>query len=129
VSDLDPKAVLVGALVALAIAVPPAVAAQVWSDRGTLEGSNLVLLLFALVLVAFGAGGWFAARRAAAAPLLNGAVAAVAAFVIVQGYGVVRRLADGDELRWLGMVVAGLLAASCGTVGAVLASMRDHRSS
>ncbi|HMQ25288.1 MAG TPA: TIGR04086 family membrane protein [Acidimicrobiales bacterium] len=126
-SDLDPKAVLIGGLVALAIAVPPAVAAQVWSDRGTLEGSNLVLLLFALVLLAFGVGGWFAARRARVAPLLNGAVAAVTAFLLVQAYGVARRLADGDELRWLGMVVAGLLAASCGTVGAVLASMRDHR--
>lgn len=128
-SRLDVKAVLPGALVALVVAVPPAVSAQVWSDRGTLEDSNWVLLLFALVLLAFVAGGWVAARRAAAAPLLNGAVAAVAAFVLVQAYGVARRLADGDELRWLGMVVAGLLAASCGTVGAVLASMRDHQAS
>ena len=128
-SRLDARAVLLGAVVALVVAVPPAVAAQVWSDRGTLEDTNWVLLLFALVLLAFIAGGWVSARQARIAPLLNGAVAAVVAFLVVQGYGVARRLADGDELRWLGMVVAGLLAASCGTVGAVLASMRDHRAS
>lgn len=120
---------LLGGVVALAIAVPPAVLAQVQSDRDALEGSNWVLVLFAVVLLAFVVGGYVAADRADGDPLAHGAVAAVAAFVVVQGYGVLRRLADGDEIRWLGMLFALLLAGSCGTVGAILASVRGRRSS
>ncbi|MCB1005240.1 MAG: TIGR04086 family membrane protein [Acidimicrobiales bacterium] len=128
-SRLDGRAVLLGGVVALAIAVPPAVLAQVQSDRDALEGSNWVLVLFAVVLLAFVVGGYVAADRADGDPLAHGAVAAVAAFVVVQGYGVLRRLADGDEIRWLGMLFALLLAGSCGTVGAILASVRGRRSS
>ena len=126
-SRLDPRAVLVGAAVSLAIAVPPAVLAQIQSDRDALEGSNWVLILFAVVLAAFVVGGYVAAKRAAAEPLTNGAVAALLAYVLVQGYGIVRRLADGDEIRWLGILFAALLAASCGTVGAILATARRRR--
>lgn len=123
----QPRAVLIGAVVTLVIAVPPAVIAQVQADRDALEGSNWVLALFALVLVAFMAGGWAAARRGPAAPLANGATAALVAYALVQGYGIARRLADGDDIRWLGMAFAALLAVSCGTVGAILASLRDRR--
>ena len=126
-SRLDPRAVLVGAAVSLAIAVPPAVLAQIQSDRDALEGSNWVLILFAVVLAAFVVGGYVAAKRAAAEPLTNGAVAALLAYVLVQGYGIVRRLADGDEIRWLGILFAALLAASCGTVGAIVATARRRR--
>lgn len=126
-SRLDPRAVLVGAAVSLAIAVPPAVLAQIQSDRDALEGSNWVLILFAVVLAAFVVGGYVAAKRAAAEPLTNGAVAALLGYVLVQGYGIVRRLADGDEIRWLGILFAALLAASCGTVGAILATARRRR--
>ncbi len=128
-SRLDPRAVLVGAAVSLVIAVPPAVLAQIQYDRDALEGSNLVLVLFAVVLIAFMAGGYVTATRARGEPLTNGAVAAMVAYLVVQGFGIIRRLDDGDEIRWVGIVFAALLAASCGTVGAVLASMRDHRSS
>ena len=123
----QPRAVLIGAVVTLVIAVPPAVIAQVQADRDALDGSNWVLALFALVLVAFMAGGWAAARRSPAAPLANGATAALVAYALVQGYGIARRLADGDDVRWLGMAFAALLAVSCGTVGAVLASLRGRR--
>lgn len=125
-SRLDPRAVLFGAVVSLVIAVPPAVLAQIQSDRDALEGSNWVLALFAVVLIAFVAGGYAAAKRTRREPLVNGALAAVAAFVVVQGYGVVRRLADGDEIRWFGILFAALLAASCGTVGAIVAAARGH---
>ncbi len=126
-SRLDLRAVLVGAAVALLIAVPPAVLAQIQSDRDALEGSNVVLVLFAVVLIAFMAGGYVTAKRAQGEPLTNGAVAAVVAYLVVQGYGIVRRLADGDEIRWLGIVFAALLAASCGTVGAIVATARRRR--
>ena len=125
-SRLDPRAVLVGAVVSLVIAVPPAVLAQIQSDRDALEGSNWVLVLFAVVLIAFVAGGYVAAKRTRGEPLVTGALAAVTAFVVVQGYGVVRRLADGDEIRWFGILFAALLAASCGTLGAIVAAARGH---
>jgi len=122
----DVRAVLIGAMVALLIAVPPTVTAQVQSDRDALEGSNWVLLLFAVVLVAFMIGGHVAARRGPANALLNGATAAIAAYAVVQGYGIVRRLADGDDVRWVGIVFAALLAGSCGTVGAIVATIRER---
>jgi heme A synthase len=117
--------VLIGAVVALLIAVPPAVIAQIQSDRDALEGSNWVLLLFGVVLVAFMVGGFVAARRSTLNAMTNGAAAAVLAYAVVQGYGIVRRLADGDEIRWVGIVFAALLAASCGIVGAIVATMRE----
>lgn len=117
---------MVGAVVALVIAVPPAFLAQVESDRDALEGSNWVLLLFALVLVAFMVGGAVAARRGRTSPLLNGTSAALLAYAVVQGYGILRRLADGDDIRWVGMLFAALLAASCGTVGAILGTLRER---
>lgn len=125
---LDPRAVLAGAAVSLVIAVPPAVLAQIQSDRDALEGSNWVLVLFAVVLIAFIAGGYVTAKRADGDPLTNGAVAALLAYVLVQGFGIIRRLADGDEIRWLGIVFAALLSASCGTVGAIVATARRNRS-
>ncbi|MBL8778438.1 MAG: TIGR04086 family membrane protein [Acidimicrobiales bacterium] len=126
-SRLDPRAVLIGATASLVIAVPPAVLAQIQSDRDALEGSNWVLILFAVVLIAFMIGGYVAAKRAEGEPLANGALAALLAYLLVQGYGVMRRLADGDEIRWLGILFAALLAASCGTVGAIVATARRRR--
>lgn len=120
------RPVLIGAVVALVIAVPPAVLAQVQSDRDALEGSNWVLLLFGVVLVAFMVGGGVASRRGPTNALVNGAAAAILAYAVVQGYGVIRRLGDGEEVRWVGIVFAALLAASCGTVGAVIATIRDR---
>jgi len=124
---LDRRAVLTGAGLALLVAVPPAVVAQVQSDRRALEGSNWVLVLFGVILFGFLLGGFAAARRRPANPLVNGAAASFTAFALVQGYGIVRRLADGEELRWLGIVFAALLAASCGILGAIVASMGSRR--
>ena len=123
--DLDLRAIALGAAVTLVIAVPPAVIAQVMSDREDAADSNWVLVLFGLVIVGFLAGGFVAARREHDAPLLHAALAAALAFVLVQGFGVVRHLISDEEIRWVGIAFTGLLAASCGVVGGLAAGLRS----
>lgn len=121
---LDLRALAAGTFVTLVVAVPPAVVAQLASDRSDAVGSNWVLVLFGLVLLGFLAGGFVAARRAPEAPLTHGAAAAFAAYLLVQGYGVIRHLVAGDDLRWVGIAFTALLAATCGIVGALVAGLR-----
>jgi putative membrane protein (TIGR04086 family) len=123
---LDLRSVAIGALVTLVIAVPPAVVGQVMSDRDDAADSNWVLVLFGIVLLAFLIGGFTAARRSPEAPLTNGAAAAFVAFALVQGFGIVRHLVSGDDIRWVGIAFTGLLAASCGVVGGLVAGLRTR---
>ena len=120
-AQLDRRAVAVGAAVAMAIALPAALLAEALVDD---EESALGPPLFLLVLVGFGLGGFVAARRAPAAPLSNGAVAALAAYVIIQGVGVVRRVIADETVSPAGIVFAALLASSTGLLGAFLARRR-----
>ena len=85
------------------------------------EDTNMVFAFLAPVLIGFGAGAYVAARRAVAGPLTNGALAAVTAFVVVQGVGLVRRLAAGEPISLTSIAFAALLAYSCGLIGAVIA--------
>ena len=123
---LDLKPIVVGAAVTLVIAVPPAVVAQVMADREDAADSNWVLVLFGLVLLGFLAGGFVAARRELDAPLTHAALAAGLAFVLVQGFGVVRHLISGEDVRWIGIAFTALLAASCGVVGGLVAGLRER---
>ncbi|MDP8987838.1 MAG: hypothetical protein M3N11_05755 [Actinomycetota bacterium] len=94
---LDRRALVAGTLTALAVIVPVTVLGAILG--GGVEDTNLVFLLLAPVLVGFGAGAYVAARRAVAGPLTNGALAAVAAFGLVQGVGLVRRLGPTSRSR------------------------------
>jgi putative membrane protein (TIGR04086 family) len=105
----------------MAIALPAALAAEVLVDD---DDSAFGPPLFALVLVGFGLGGFVAARRAARSPLSNGAVAALVAYVIIQGVGVVRRVIADETVSPAGIVFAALLASSTGLLGAFLANRR-----
>ncbi|MEL7209699.1 MAG: TIGR04086 family membrane protein, partial [Actinomycetota bacterium] len=118
---LDPASVLRGAAVTLVITVPPAVAVRLMDDDGDMAASNWARLAFLVILIGFGAGGWVAARRQPSAPLAHGAVAAFVGYAVVQGVGIVRRLATGEPLEWLSFVFAALLAASTGAVGGLIA--------
>jgi putative membrane protein (TIGR04086 family) len=124
---LDRSSVLRGVAVTLVIAVPPAVVVQLMDDGDDMAASNWTRVAFLVILVGFGAGGWVAARRQPAAPLAHGAAAAFAAWAVVQGVGIVRRLATGDSLDWLSIVFAALLAASTGAVGGLMADRYRHR--
>ncbi len=117
---VEPRAVLLGALTAVAIALPVGLVGQLVVDGG--DTSSLVAFVFlAPILVAFGAGGFVAARRAGVGPLSNGALAALGAFAVIQGVGLVRRLASGESVSPASLAFAAFLAYSCGLLGALLA--------
>jgi len=105
-AQLDTRALVLGAAVAMAIALPAALAAEVLVDD---DDSAFGPPLFALVLVGFGLGGF---------------VAALVAYVIIQGVGVVRRVIADETVSPAGIVFAALLASSTGLLGAFLANRR-----
>lgn len=120
---VSPRAVGVGAAVAVAVCVPAAVAGQVLTDRE----SDAVVVPFLAVLLGLAAGGYVAARLAPEAPYSNAALAALAAFVAVQAVGIVLRVARDDPVRVTQIVFSGLLAYASGLLGGVVASSRGER--
>lgn len=118
---IDRLALLRGASVAVCICLPAALAAQALVDVP--EGEDpptSVFLFFALVLVGFALGGWWAARSAPEAPYSNGAVAALLAFVVIQGIAVVVRLVAGESVNIPAIVFNGLIAYGAGLLGAAI---------
>lgn len=123
---IDRLGILRGATVAICICLPAALAAQALVDVP--EGDDppaTVFLFFALVLVGFAVGGWWAARSAPAAPYSNGAVAALAAFVVIQGIALVVRLVAGDPVNIPALVFNGLVAYGAGLLGAAIWTRRQ----
>lgn len=125
---VHPRAVAVGAGVALAICVPAAILAQVLDRAGTVDDdSSWLLVLFVVILLGMGVGGYVAAVRRLDAPLTNGAVAALAAYLLVQAIGAVRLLAAGDDVTWAAIPFFALLAAAAGMAGGLVADRRARR--
>ena len=123
-----PRAVAVGAGIALAICVPAAILAQVLDEVGTVDDdSSWLLVLFAVILVGMGIGGHAAAVRRLDAPLTNGALAALAAYLLVQGIGAARLLASGDDVTWAAIPFFALLSAAAGMAGGLVADHRARR--
>ena len=122
-SLLDPRAVGAGAVLAIVIALPAALVGEAAAD-GEDDPSGLVLLCFVVVLLAFVAGGWLAARRAPEAPFSNGAVAALVGFAVIQLGGVVANLVQDDPVRGASIAFSALLATASGLVGALVATRR-----
>lgn len=119
---IDRRAVVVGVLPAVAIALPVAVIGQWVVDDG--DSASLVLIFLLPVLAGFAVGGYVAARRTPEAPLANGAVAALVAFAVIQGFGIARRLATGLPLSIPSLALAAFLACSCGLLGGLVAQHR-----
>ena len=122
-SLLDPRSVGAGAVLAIVIALPAALVGEAAAD-GKDDPSALVLLCYLLVLVAFVAGGWLAARRATDAPFSNGAVAALVAFGLIQAGGVVASLLQDETIETASIAFSALLATASGLVGALIATRR-----
>ena len=117
----DWTAVATGAALALAVAVPVIVVSSV---IGIDDESNTVFPVFFLYLVGQTLGGWLAARRQPAAPLSNGAMASITAYVFVIGVASIIRITRGESLDWDSLILNAFLAASAGLLGGVIATWK-----
>jgi hypothetical protein len=107
------RAVALGAGASLALALPATPVAQVLEalrDDGT-DAGPVVYLLAGLVLIGMAVGGVVVGRQRPTRPAASGALAGLAAIVVVLALGVARRLAAGDHVAW-GTVPAPIGAAA-----------------
>lgn len=113
----DRDAILKGAAAAVVVCLPLALVAAAIDNPD--DQTPWVVPLFVGVLVGFAVGGFVAARNARDYPYSNGAMAALAAFVIVQGIAVVVRAVGNESIPWVEIVFTGLLAYGAGLSGGV----------
>jgi hypothetical protein len=119
---LNRSAVGAGAVAALPV-VLPAVVANAWLTGRDDPSVGLVVLSYLVVLLGFAFGGFAAARSSGAGtPLQHGAAGALAAWAVLQAISIVVRWARGDGISLLSIVFTGLLAASAGVIGGILAT-------
>ena len=110
----------------LVVSVPAAVVQAALRTGDGDEQSRWVHLTLLAIVVAYVIGGAVAGRMAPAAPMINGAAATVAAFVVVQSVAGIIRIAAGDGINPLALMFNVLLAASIGTVGAGIGAYRSR---
>ena len=119
---------LSGVGVALAVALPAALAAQVVDALHEGEGTpSGVLLLAPVVLAGALVGGLVVGHRRPARPWLLGGTAGAVAIALVQALGVARRLIADEGVTWSAVPVTVVLGGALGALGALLASRRAGR--
>lgn len=113
------QAVVAGAGLALAVAVPTIV---VTTLVGIGPDSDRVFIPYLVYLAGQTAGGWWAARRQPDAPLSNGALAALVAYVVLIVVASTIRVVRGDGLNPVSLVVNTFLATCAGIFGGLIAT-------
>ena len=124
---IDHDAIRSGAMWCLIAIVPAALIIAAIDDDGDSTRSNWELLLVGVIVAGYLVGGARAARKGPSTPFLNGALACVAAFVIVQIVAAIVNLLQGDGFSPLSFVFNLLLAATIGTCGAWFGLRRASR--
>jgi len=128
-TGISGKAVAAGAVLALAVAIPVvAIVAVVDATVGIRCRSNGVVVPYLVILAGMVLGGRRAALRQMDSPLIHGALAALAAFVVVAvGNGLGRALSQPSShcpRSALAPVFNALMSASAGIAGGFLAARR-----
>jgi putative membrane protein (TIGR04086 family) len=114
---LQLDAIVKGAAVAVVVCLPLALLADAISTED--DPSRWTIPLYFGVLVGFAVGGFITARASDDYPYTNGAVAAVAAYVLIQGVGIIVRVAGDEPVHYVGVVFNALLAYGSGLTGGV----------
>lgn len=112
-----------GAAAALLLGSPVAVASSLLADREH-DHRGALAALSLLLVVAFAIGGYVSGRETATLPAKHAAAAALLGFVVVQALGILARISRDAPVRPLNIAFSGLLAASAGMVGGLLAARR-----
>ncbi len=125
--EVDRRSVGAGALVGIAFIFPAVIAFQIVDAVSGIDcDSNLNLVFFVPVLVAWVAGGWVAARRQPDAPFTHGALAALSSFAVFAGTRVLthalisHRDSCSDDIVKI-LTFNGFVAATSGIIGGLLA--------
>ncbi len=117
--SVDWKVVRSSALAGLMLVVPITVLSLIVLDDGSSTSSRLGF--FALTMIGFAAAGYGGGKKAPLAPMTHGALGAGGTWAAIQVFGVVRRLAAGETIGWIGLPLQGFIAAGCGIAGAAFA--------
>ena len=103
--------------------IPSTLFASLLSDSGSASGARraLAFVFLALTILGFIVAGFGAGRMRSDTPMAHGLVSAVVCWAVVQGFGVLKRLAQGDSVNWVALPVLAIIAATCGVLGALFA--------
>jgi predicted permease len=122
----DVRALAVGVWVAVAVALPAVLVAQIADAvAGGDDPPAIVYPLFVVTLAGLGLGGFVAASKRPDAPLRHGILAALVAFAVMQGIGVVRNLVAGNDIAVVPIAFNATGSALLGFVGALVADRRS----
>jgi putative membrane protein (TIGR04086 family) len=121
---LELDAIVKGTAVSIVVCLPLALLSQAIADSTDDDPSRWAFVLFFGVLLGFVLGGYLTARSCHDYPYTNGAVAALAAYVIIQGVAVVVRLVGDDDIRVVAIVFNGLVSYGCGLTGALIGARK-----
>jgi putative membrane protein (TIGR04086 family) len=118
------RLVALGTGVALAMALPAALVAQVLEavqDDGDDPGA-LTYVLAIVVLAGMVLGGTTVGRPRPSRPALLGAVCGLVAVLVVLALGVTRRLVAGDHVAWGTVPITAVLATALAAASSALAA-------
>ncbi len=121
--NIDWSVVANGAGAGLMIVVPAAVLSAVFIDGNTFWAFAFLLV----ILVGFTIAGFGAGRIRRDTPMMHGALAGIATYVVVQGFGVVTQLLRGDSINVATYPVSAILAGTCGVCGGLLADWYQRK--
>jgi predicted permease len=130
--SLDWRAAAQGALLTLAVTLPPVVLVRLLKGDD-LQGkeSNLWIVSVLAVFAGFALGGHLAARRRPRAALTHAAAAAGLAFGGLALYSLVRHVISGDDITvafLIRLVLVGQITVSIGVLGGYVATRRRSAS-
>ena len=118
IHDIDRRVVAMGALVTLAIAIPPVVViAALKSGDVVGRESNLWVVGAVAILVAFAAGGVVAGRRRPDMPFAHSAAAAAVADVAILGYVAIRHAIEHRGTNWVSLALLFQIGISLALLG------------
>jgi predicted permease len=126
--DRGPREVVAGGVgLALAVAVPAALLAQVVDAVSDDAPGLLAYPLVLVVLAGMAVGGDLVGRRASRAPARLGAITGLLAIAVVQALGIARRAVAGDDIAWATVPAITTVATGLAAGAAHLAARKAGR--